>query len=120
MHAVVPSAPVPAPLPAGTSLGQQVKAEQILDLPAQYYAVQLVAFRDKKDILDFIARHQLGDPPYGRVLRQGEVWYVLVYGVWPSKVEAEAAVAAMPPVLRSVAPWVRKLGDLQTAIRALM
>lgn len=117
---LAPVEPAPPAMPAPPALGRAVRAEQILDLPGEYFAVQLVAFRDKADVLAYIARHDLGDPPYGRVLRQGEVWYVLLYGVWPSKAEAEAAVAAMPEDLRQATPWVRRLGDLQAAIRALM
>lgn len=117
---VMPAQPSSSSLPATLNppLGRAVRAEDILRLPPDYFAVQLVAFRDKTDVLQFIADHHLGDPAYGRILRQGEPWYVLLYGVWASRDEADAAIAGMPAELRALSPWVRRLGDLQNAIRA--
>lgn len=128
---VIAPQPVLIPAPSGPArtesessisppaLGTSVTAEQILDLPAEYYVVQLAAFREKTEVLAFIQQHGLGDPPYGRVMRNGEAWYVLLYGVWPSLSAAEVAVLGRPLSLQGISPWVRKLGDLQAAIRAV-
>lgn len=99
--------------------GTALVAEQILALPANYYAVQLAAFRRRDEVLAYIRAHDLGDPAYGRLRRGGEVWFVVLYGVWATKSEAQSAVAALPAHLRSPAPWVRRLGDLQQAIKAV-
>lgn len=116
--APVPSAATAAPARTD-ELGTRVTAEQVMRLPPDYYAVQLVAFREKSDVEAFIRQHALGDPAFGRIKRNGELWYVLLYGVWPTHAEAEAAAGNRPASLKAITPWVRRLGDLQEAIRAV-
>lgn len=47
----------------------------------------------------------------------GKAWFVVVSGIYSSQAEARAAVNALPPKLRSQAPWVRPITDVQSVLR---
>jgi DamX protein len=46
-------------------------------------------------------------------VRDGETWYVVVYGSYRDRTKAKAAISGLPVALRELKPWVRQVGDLQ-------
>ena len=50
-----------------------------------------------------------------RVEKEGELFYVLILGVYESETIARDASAELPDALVGTQPWIRKLGSLQTA-----
>ena len=95
------------------------QSANIFAYPRDYLAVQLLAVSSKQSVLDFISRNDLGDPPYGAMRSKGRILYVLLLGVYPDRAAAEAAIAAMPQTRPPVKPWIRKVGQLQDAVRAV-
>ncbi len=81
---------------------------------AGYYTLQLASSTNQKLIEKYYNENQLqGTAGYYVTQRQGEEWYSLVYGAYPTALEANAAIASLPKDLRKWSPWVRKLKDIQ-------
>lgn len=51
-----------------------------------------------------------------RTQRQGQDWYVLLYGDYPSRAAANAAVAQLPAAVRAGKPWPRSFASVQADI----
>ncbi len=96
----------------------QTPQEWILAQNANYYTLQLASSTNRKLIEKYYNQNQLqGTAGYYVNRRQGEDWYALVYGAYPSVGEANAAIAGLPKDLRKWSPWVRKLKDIQRLIK---
>ncbi|MDE2088434.1 MAG: SPOR domain-containing protein [Gammaproteobacteria bacterium] len=81
------------------------------------YAVQLMGASHEQGILSFIKTHKLGGrAAYFRTRYRGRAWYVLLYGIYPNRPAAQAALKRLPPALRKTSPWVRNLASVRTAI----
>ena len=81
------------------------------------YAVQLMGASHEQGILSFIKTHKLGGrAAYFRTRYRGHAWYVLLYGIYPNRPAAQAALKRLPPALRKTSPWVRNLASVRTAI----
>lgn len=81
------------------------------------YAVQLMGASQERGILSFIKTHKLGGhAAYFRTRYRGHAWYVLLYGVYPNRPAAQAALKRLPATLRKTSPWVRSLASVRTAI----
>lgn len=103
------------PAPAG---GAAKRATWIRAQNPQHYTVQLSASKSEQSILSFVQKHNLGaQAAYAKTNRQGEDWYVAVYGSYPNRQKAKQALAALPQALRKSSPWVRKIDDLQRALK---
>lgn len=48
-----------------------------------------------------------------QTLRQGKPWYVLVYGSFNSRDDANAAISLLPSPLKNTTPWARTFASLQ-------
>ena len=96
----------------------EAKSEQtnILDLPADHYAVQLLAMASAAQLQNFIAKHQLPSTITARVERNGGLYYVLLLGVYDTLEGARQASLDLPAPLDTSEPWIRPLGSLQNAI----
>lgn len=96
--------------------GESSPSDDIFSYPKNYYAVQLMAVKDLRQIKEFITLHHLGDPHYGAILSKGERWYVLLLGVYPDYAAAEQAIKSLPADFPIAHPWIRPLGSLREAI----
>ena len=82
-----------------------------------YYTLQLASSTNKKLIEKYYYQNALqGKAGYYKNRRQGEDWYALVYGAYPSATEANAAIQTLPKDLRKWSPWVRRLKDIQRLV----
>jgi len=80
----------------------------------EYYTLQLASSTNKNLIEKYYLENNLqGKAGYYRNRRQGEYWYALVYGAYPSASDANAAVAELPVDLRKWSPWMRKMKVIQ-------
>lgn len=86
------------------------------ELPAHFYAVQIVAMSSMEALQLFAKEHLLSDVLAARVEANGEFFYVLLLGTYETLADANAAAASRPDPLMNIQPWVRKLGSLQDAI----
>ena len=50
-------------------------------------------------------------------MRNGEVWYSLIYGVYPSKQVALQASQQWPSPLNKISPWLRRYDGVQKQIK---
>ncbi len=94
-------------------------AQRLLELPAEYFVVQLIALEDLTELLNYAASQDMKEPLIVRVSSANQQrLMVLLEGVYPDKQAAEQAAARW--LLGNPGadePWVRKLGTLQQAMR---
>ena len=90
----------------------------LTDVPPDDYAVQLVALKSTRAVDAWVKSRELTGVSIARIAKDGEVLYVVLLGVYPDRASATQAADERPPSLHDVTPWIRKVGALQTAIRA--
>lgn len=96
----------------------QTPQEWVRTQNASYYTLQLASSTNRKLIEKYYTENQLqGMAGYYVTQRQGEEWYALVYGAYPTVGDANAAITSLPKDLRKWSPWVRKLKDIQRLIK---
>ena len=68
---------------------------------------------------DYIRRNKLEEhkAAYYRGHYRGAAWYVLMYGVYPSKQAALEDRDTLPAKVRKNKPWPRSLKSVHTSIR---
>ncbi len=106
--------------PAGNQrlLVTQTPEEWIRAQSPNHYTLQLASSTNRKLIEKYYNENQLqGIAGYYINRRQGEDWYALVYGAYPTVNEANSAITTLPKDLRKWSPWVRKLKDIQRLIK---
>ena len=114
-----PAEPPPAELPVHIALSYRpAEPVALLDLPADYYAVQLVAVTRKRDLEDFAEQHQIRGMSAARTYSGEQLFYILLLGVYETYENAELAARSLGPPFDETAPWIRPVGSLQRAIRA--
>lgn len=89
----------------------------LLSLPANFYALQLLAMSSQEALDSFAAEQGLRQTISTRVARDGTVFYVLLAGIYADQDAAERALASLPPAVQALPPWIRPLGLLQRAMR---
>ena len=103
---------------AQVSPGESLSADWLKNMSPNRYTLQLVGGANEEAIKSFVREHgsyrKLG---YFETDRQGEPWYVVVYGDFPNRETATDAVANLPNKLRSSKPWPRTASDIQSKMR---
>jgi len=84
----------------------------IASLPAEQFAVQVVASSSMENLLAFASAHNIADDWTAKTMLGDKVWYILLSGVYASKAEAQAALAEVSGQL-DTAPWIRNVGSIQ-------
>lgn len=78
-----------------------------------FYTLQLASSTNAELIKKYFNENSLtGKAGYYKNKREGEYWYALVFGAYPSAAAATAAIATLPEDLRKWSPWVRKLKSI--------
>lgn len=78
------------------------------------YTLQLLGSRREAALRQFIAANNLADnATVVHTQRDGQDWYVLLYGRYPSRAAASAALTRFAPAVRAAHPWPRRVGELQ-------
>ncbi|NOZ38120.1 MAG: hypothetical protein GXP11_08665 [Gammaproteobacteria bacterium] len=96
----------------------QTPQEWVRAQNANYYTLQLASSTNRKLIEKYYTENQLQSMAgYYVTQRQGEKWYALVYGAYPTAGDANAAITSLPKDLRKWSPWVRKLKDIQRLMK---
>jgi len=100
---------------------QRAAVQQIVTTPQgwvtaqnpSHYTLQLASSTNQALILKYFEENRLqGEAGYYSSMRQGERWYALVYGAYPSVNEAKAAISNLPQDLRKWSPWVRNIRSI--------
>ena len=80
---------------------------------ANYWTIQLLAFRERSKVHEFIQEHGLqSDAAYFVERNNGEVFYKLVYGAFSSKDKASFARQNLSGDLREFGPWLRTISSV--------
>ena len=121
--AKAPPQPVeqPAAPPKAAAKHTIYRESWLLDQEASYYTLQVLGVRNEESLLNFIKVHKLlqnQNVAYYKTVYKGKQWYPLLYGVYPSKSEAAAAVKELPDKIQQSVPWIRKLSAVQREVEA--
>ena len=79
--------------------------------PAEYFVVQVVASSTMAQLNDFANANGISTDWVAETNVNGKAWYVLLLGVYPTKSEADQALAGVSNM--GTQPWVRSVGSLQ-------
>lgn len=86
--------------------------------PATGYTLQVVAAREESNVIEFADASGLPMSELGYVLGelQGEPWYMLLYGQFPTSESARQAISGLPEQVRGTAPWPRTISGIKELI----
>jgi septal ring-binding cell division protein DamX len=80
---------------------------------ADKWTFQLISLSNEKGMKEYIQRNKLGkNAKYFKRHVNGDDRYTLIYGVYQSKKQAEAAVKALPYIIRQGKPWIKQYKDI--------
>lgn len=114
--ATATDAPAPPLAPASTP-GLAAESAWLLSADPGHYTLQLLGSSRASLAHQFIAAHGLrGKIAVVKTLRNGKEWYVLLYGVYGTKREALAALAALPAPLKTASPWLRSIASVRSTL----
>lgn len=100
----------------GVKISAVSKATQqgISALKPAHYTIQLIADTKQAPLKRFINVHRLHDQAQiVKVKKQGEDWYIVIYGDYPSVAAANKALENLDSELKNWEPYVRKIGSIQ-------
>ena len=82
------------------------------------FTVQMSASRDRPSVENFLKRNPL-DPPNSiySFERDGDTWFALVHGLFPTIDDARRAVERMPASALTNQPWIRSVGRVQGVLK---
>ncbi len=82
--------------------------------PGAGYVLQLFGVRDRRAAVAFIEAREIGDKSTVWTSKhEGAPWYVVVYGNYPDRAAATAAIADLPANLAITKPWPRPIASLE-------
>lgn len=83
-----------------------------------YYTLQLASSTNAQLIEKYYSENDLvGKAGYYRSQREGEDWYALVYGAYPTVQDAKDAIDSLPEDLKKWSPWVRNIKSIHKIMR---
>jgi septal ring-binding cell division protein DamX len=78
------------------------------------YVLQLFGVRDRAAAMKFIKQRRISGKSAVFVTRhKGAPWYAVVYGYYPDRAAARAAVIDLPVELATTKPWARAVESLR-------
>jgi len=95
------------------------RVQSILALPPEQFVVQLTTAETQALADGFIRNHDLGDVEEAFTLELGrddDLYYVVLYGIYETFDEAQAAVDEIPEALEEIKPSIRPLESIQIGI----
>ena len=106
------TAPAPAAAPANS---EDIRSNVwIASQDPRRLTLQLIGSSDKNAVLRYMREHGITrDAAYYSTMRDGQIWYVVIYGNFADRDAAQAALLALPPSLGAASPWIRQFGDIR-------
>ncbi|EAR10994.1 hypothetical protein MED297_10801 [Reinekea sp. MED297] len=81
------------------------------------YTVQLIGVRDQAQLASLLAEFNSPlDVDIVETTYQGDPWFVLIYGQFDTRDEAQSAFEALPEGLFSGDPWIRSFQSLRSSL----
>lgn len=90
--------------------------DRLMQAPANYFTVQVMASVDPNRVYRFAEQHQLPIDYIVPTLRDGVIWHVLLLDIYPDRASAVSAQAEAAATLKTQ-PWVRSVGSIQKIIQ---
>jgi len=90
----------------------EVPSNNISEIPADHFAVQLVASSTTENLTAFATRHDLSSDLTAQITVDGKIWHILLLGTYPTLAEAKEALAGINDKL-TTSPWIRTIGSVQ-------
>ncbi|MCZ6655891.1 MAG: SPOR domain-containing protein [Gammaproteobacteria bacterium] len=124
VDSIIPQIPAPSQPPQSTMPKYARLAYNpdgavgLMDLPDDFYAVQLVAVSSKEALEQFAEDHGLRGMSAARVANDDRLFYVLLLGIYETRDLAEEAITDIPPPLDELNIWIRSMGSLHQAMLA--
>jgi len=83
-----------------------------------HFTIQLARSKDLQWILRLAASGDVKQTliHYQAPNAKGEEWHHLIYGSFPTRAEAKAAIAGLPAAMRKWSPWIRPFAEVQKQI----
>lgn len=111
-------APAPsAPAPVSTSAGGIKDTAWVWSQNPSEYTIQLAGAADEAAIEAVMSGLALpGEMAVVESLRNGQLWYTLIYGRFATRDAAQATLERLPAALKKEVPWIRLFSALQGEI----
>ena len=111
-------APIPQPPPPENLLTDGLLDERWLQRQnPNHFTIQISASNDRQALRQYADSLNLNtELAWFRSLRNGQDWYSLVVGQYPSSANAQTAIANLPARVRRNQPWIRNFGSIQRDI----
>jgi septal ring-binding cell division protein DamX len=106
-------------LPSKETKQYSAQEKEILKNDPRHYTLQILGMHNQTKLKSFINGSKLqGKVRYCRGDHQGKPWYILVYGEYATREEAEKVLANLPEDIKKQKPWVRSFASLQGTLHA--
>ena len=78
------------------------------------FTLQLLGARSADSIKEFLRKYDKldGTAVFFHTRHDARDWYAVVYGVYSSREQAQAAIARLPAELREASPWIRSFASI--------
>lgn len=94
-----------------------LSASNLSAIPASNYTLQLSG-ASRQDTLESFAKKNLnGNYAIYKTQRNGNPWYVLIYGNYRNINEAKQAVSSLPAAVQAKKPWVRPINHVHRDLK---
>ena len=80
----------------------------------RYFTLQLMGARETESIKKFLRQYPSldGNAIYFHTRHDSRDWYTIIYGVYPDKQKALAAIKRLPAELQKASPWIRSFASI--------
>lgn len=110
-----------ASAPSAISVGSSslTSTERSLMKVASYnYTLQLMGSHKRSAVRSFIRRNKLSKQAKVYTTNyQGQKWFMVIYGQYPTLMQADTAAKSLPMALRNLHPWVKPFSIVKKEIR---
>ena len=114
------SRPAPANVASAAITATNSFADTLRAAPATSYTLQILGTSSAAAAAEFVEQNGAGlrqTLGYYATQRAGQPWYVVSYGVFAQRSDAQATLRRLPSRLSAAGPWVRQLAGVQSAMQ---
>lgn len=114
------SRPAPANVASAAIAATNSFADTLRAAPATSYTLQILGTSSAAAAAEFVEQNGAGlrqTLGYYATQRAGQPWFVVSYGVFAQRSDAQATLRRLPSRLSAAGPWVRQLAGVQSAIQ---
>ena len=98
--------------------GNHIGSQPIMSMDSHHYTIQILALTTQGAVENYIATNHLnGNARTFTTKKNGQVYYVLIYGSYASASAAKAAQNSLPASIQKNSTWVRSFAGIQNEIR---